>query len=157
MDDSIAQNLNALITPAATAFDPSSTSQRTQIPSNRVTNNNSCDVFKKSLLFPSWQARTEVLDYCDRIASSPDPDDPERTLRQAENQRDQERVVNERLDPYSGRFFPREARTQTLATLIRQEKEVENVVRSRTWAVVQERCGNSTQTWEEAIKTWKRL
>lgn len=90
------------------------------------------------------------------MAASPDPDDPERTLRELENQKDHERVVDERLDPYSGRFFPREARTERLALLIRQERGVESIVRNRTWGLVKERCGDSVDNWEEALETWKK-
>lgn len=107
------------------------------------------------MLFPSWQARAEVLNYCALVAASPDPNDPEATLREMEGEKDRHRVVDERLDPYSGRFSPREARTQSLAMLVRQERSVENIVRSRTWNVVQERCGYTGQSWESAVGAWK--
>ena len=95
-----------------------------------------------------------MLYYCGVVAASPDPDDPEATLREMEKERDSHRVVNERLDPYSGRFFPREARTETLATLIRQENQIENIVRSKTWATVQQRCGGIGEDWEQAVEKW---
>jgi hypothetical protein len=107
------------------------------------------------VLFPSWKARAEVLRYCGIVATSPDPDDPEAALLELEKQRDRERIVDERLDPYSGRFFPREARTQSLALLMRQERAVENIVRSRTWDVIQGRCGASSQSWDEAMNKWE--
>lgn len=97
-----------------------------------------------------------MLNYCALVAASPDPNDPERTLRELEKEKDKQRVVDERLDPYSARFFPREARTEQLATLIRQERGVEGIVRHRTWGVVQERCGDASDTWEEALGTWKK-
>lgn len=97
-----------------------------------------------------------MLFYCSVVAASPDPDDPEATLRQIENARDHQRVVDERLDPYSGRFFPREARTEALASLIRQENSVENIVRHRTWGIVQQRCGATGETWEQAVDKWKQ-
>jgi hypothetical protein len=91
------------------------------------------------------------------VATSPDPDDPERALRAAENEKDRERVIDERLDPYSARFFPREARTEHLALVLRQEMGVENIVRSRTWDIVRRRCGDSTQTaWEQSLADWRR-
>jgi hypothetical protein len=90
------------------------------------------------------------------VATSPDPDDPDAAVREAESQKDRERLVDERLDPYSGKFFPREARTEVLASLIRQERGVERIVRSRTWAMVQERCETSPQTYEDAFSTWKK-
>jgi predicted TIM-barrel fold metal-dependent hydrolase len=97
-----------------------------------------------------------VLFYCGVVAASPDPDDPEATLREIENAKDRGRVVDERLDPYSGRFFPREARTEALASLIRQENSVENIVRARTWGVVQQRCGGTGEAWEQAVDKWKQ-
>ncbi|KAF7562059.1 hypothetical protein G7046_g2098 [Stylonectria norvegica] len=150
IDDSIAQNLNALVTPSRSGFDPSSTSQRTSRPASRPVDPKACQGFKEQVLFPSWQARTEVLNYCALVAASPDPDDPSRTLRELETQKDRDRVVDERLDPYSGRFFPREARTERLASLVRQERGVENIVRHRTWTVIKERSGEPTDNWEDA-------
>lgn len=156
IDDSISQNLNALVTPSRTGFDPLSTSQRTPRPASRPIDSQACQGFKDKVLFPSWQARTEVLNYCALVAASPDPDDPEKTLRDVESQQDRERVVDERLDPYSARFFPREARTERLASLVRQERGVESIVRHRTWQMITERCGDSADTWEEAVNSWKR-
>ncbi|KFH42844.1 Caffeine-induced death protein-like protein [Hapsidospora chrysogenum ATCC 11550] len=154
IDDSITQNLNALVTPARAGFDPSSTSHRTPRSGLKQIDPEACQTFKDQVLFPTWQARTDVLYYCGVVASSPDPDDPEATLRELEKEKDSQRVVDERLDPYSARFFPREARTETLATLIRQETQVENIVRTRTWATVQERCGGTGDTWEQAANRW---
>ena len=91
------------------------------------------------------------------MAISPDPDDPEAILREAENLRNKEKVINERLDPYSARYFPREARAERLAALMRQERGVESIVRSRTWDVVKERCGeNSAGDWEQAYSEWRK-
>lgn len=114
------------------------------------------------MLFPTWQARSDVLHYCAAVATSPDPDDPSAALREAEAERDRERVIDERLDPYSARFFPTEARTERLAALLRMEKGVENIVRARTWAVVRERCdpagggfGGGEEAWEAALGKWR--
>ena len=52
--------------------------------------------------------------------------------------------MDERLDPYSGRFFPREARTEVLGGVVRNERSVEGIVRGRTWGLVQERCGDGS-------------
>ena len=98
-----------------------------------------------------------MLNYCASVATSPDPDDPESVLRQVESERDRERVVDERLDPYSARFFPREARTEMLANIIRQERGVEKIVRARTWALTVERCGGDDwRDWENALDDWRR-
>lgn len=73
-----------------------------------------------------------------------------------EDEKNRERVVDERLDPYSARFFPREARTETLASIVRQESGVENIVRARSWGLVRERCGEDWKDWEEAFNEWKK-
>ncbi|KAI8623603.1 putative caffeine-induced death protein Cid2 [Xylariaceae sp. FL1651] len=157
IDDSITQNLNALVTPAQSGFDPASTSVRIPRGPVRRIDPLSCQAFKDNVLFPSWQARSDVLTYCAYVATSPDPDDPEIALRAAETEKNRERVVDERLDPYSGRYFPREPRTERLALLLRQERSVETIVRSRTWGMVQERCGSdSIQDAEEALNQWRQ-
>jgi hypothetical protein len=157
IDDSITQNLNALVTPARAGFDPSSTTARgTQFPIKTDIDPKSCQAFKDEVLFPSWQVRSDVINYCAGVATSPDPNDPESVLRQSESARDRERIVDERLDPYSARFFPREARTESLAILLRNERVVEEIIRSRTWAMVNERCGSSVDGWEEALNQWRQ-
>lgn len=97
-----------------------------------------------------------MLSYCALVATSPDPLDPEAAVREAEVEKNRERVVNERLDPYSARFFPQEARTTQLAMLIRQEQGVENIVRARTWGLVRERCGAPAEDWQTALANWRR-
>ena len=98
-----------------------------------------------------------MINYCGMVATSPDKEDPDAELREIENQKDKERVVDERLDPYSGRFFPKEARTEMLASLMRQERGVENIVRARTWEMVQQRCGGGVAggKWEDAMGAWR--
>ncbi|KAH8650001.1 caffeine-induced death protein 2 [Xylariales sp. PMI_506] len=155
VDDSITQNLNALITPAKSGFDPKSTSVRTPRPAHNQIDTESCQTFKDKALFPSWQSRADVITYCAYVATSPDPNDPETRLREAESLKEREKVVNERLDPYSARYFPREPRTQQLAQLLRQERSVETIVRSRTWGLVRERCGDPIEDSDDALNLWR--
>ncbi|KAI9808638.1 MAG: hypothetical protein M1825_003789 [Sarcosagium campestre] len=158
IDDIISQNLNALITPARVGFDPNSTSAPSpRRPYRSRVDPSSCKSFKDDILFPSWQSRSDVLGYCTSVATSPDPDDPDLASREVESARDQERVVDERLDPYSGRFFPRETRTEILAGIIRDERGVENIIRDRSWSVISERCGDrdSGERWEDALNDWR--
>ncbi|KAJ4330564.1 hypothetical protein N0V95_010033 [Ascochyta clinopodiicola] len=156
IDDSITQNLNALLTPAQHGFDPSSTSSRQLGTPAHSLPPPHCDEFKHRVLFPSWAARSDVLDYCAGVATSPDPDDPDSVLRQVEDVKARERVVDERLDPYSGRYFPREARTESLATLMRNERAVEKIVRLRSWGLLADRCGSEHVGAEEAFDQWRR-
>lgn len=90
------------------------------------------------------------------MASSSDPDDPDAMAREVELERNRERVVDERFDPYSARFFPREPRTERLAMVLRQEKMVEDIVRSRSWEIVKERCVEPVEDWEQALAGWRR-
>ena len=115
----------------------------------------SCKRFREKVLFPTWQARSDVIHYCTMVATSPDPNDPEAALREAELERDRERIIDERLDPYSARFFPTEPRTEKLAAVLRQERGVESIVRARTWRAVRDRCGESLDEWEEAMNKWR--
>ena len=77
-------------------------------------------------------------------------------MREVEDVKDRERIVDERLDPYSARFFPREARTEMLAAVVRQERGVESIVRARSWKVVGERCGEDWRDWEQAMNDWQK-
>ncbi|KAF2018799.1 hypothetical protein BU24DRAFT_488867 [Aaosphaeria arxii CBS 175.79] len=158
IDDSITQNLNALLTPGATPWNPSSVSTRqTSHPATlRTIPGESCNKFKEQVLFPNWKIRSDVLDYCSGVATSPDPDDPDSVLRLVEDHKARERVVDERLDPYSGRYFPREARTESLAMLMRNERAVEKIIRSRTWSLIGERCGLSSDSAEGAFDKWTK-
>jgi len=159
IDDSIAQNLNALMQPGSLPFDPRITSSRQHPappPARKLVDPQACDDFKDRVLFPSWQMRSDVLSYCAGVATSPDPEDPDSLLREVEDVQARERVVNERLDPYSGRYFPREARTESLASLIRNERAVEGIIRTRTWSIVSERCGGPNQNFDQALDDWRR-
>lgn len=129
--------------------------RQTEYPIKNQIDPSSCQAFKDEVLFPSWQMRSDVLNYCAGVATSPDPDDPDLILRQNESARDRERIVDERLDPYSARFFPREPRTESLANLIRNERGVENIIRSRSWSLVTERCGGAYERWEDALNRWR--
>lgn len=161
LDDTIGTNLNSLITPSVSSpFDPSSTSDpstnrrgRQSIPQE------TCVEFTRDTVFPIWMSRSQVLSYCSIVASSPDPDDPDRSLIEAENMSQSHRVVNERLDPYSGRFFPKEPRTEMLASLLRNENAVEGIVRDRTWRTMTERCSGldpSLKGWQDSFSDWQQ-
>ncbi|RHZ68566.1 MIX23 family protein [Aspergillus thermomutatus] len=157
IDDSISQNLNALITPAQEGFDPSSTAIRqTDSKAGRPIDPEACRNFKDNVLFQSWQTRSDVLNFCAGVATSPDPDDPDLILRQAESAKEREKIVDERLDPYSARYFPKELRTESLANLVRNQRTVEEIIRARTWSLVTERCNDSASTWEEALNSWRQ-
>ncbi|KAJ9656185.1 hypothetical protein H2198_005147 [Neophaeococcomyces mojaviensis] len=160
LDDTINTSLNSLLTPSLTSpFDPLSTSDpSTNRRGKQPIPSDTCQDFTQQTVFPTWSARSRVLSYCSIVAASPDPDDPDRTVIEAENMAQSHRVINERLDPYSGRFFPKEPRTEMLGSLLRNENAVENIVRDRTWRILNERCVGldpAQRGWQEAFKTWE--
>ena len=90
IDDSIVQNLNALMTPGSQKWDPSSTTERNIQPVERKPSDpNACQSFKDDVLFRSWQNRSDVLNYCAGVAL--DPNDPDLALKEAESAKDRER------------------------------------------------------------------
>lgn len=96
------------------------------------------------------------MNYCAGVATSPDQDDPDHVIRQTEDMKARERIIDERLDPYSSRYFPQDTRTETLAGLIRNERMVEVIIRSRTWSMVGERCENEIQDFQKALDAWRQ-
>lgn len=123
----------------------------------------SCDVFSTKVLFPTWRTRNDVLEYCAGVATSPDPDDPDHTVREVEDAKARDRVVNERLDPYSARYFPEQTRTDRLAAMVKNERMVEQIIRDRTWSVIADRCNldrrrqmsGGLPAWQKAFDDWQ--
>nr|POE56106.1 mitochondrial intermembrane space cysteine motif-containing protein mix23 [Quercus suber] len=156
IDDTISQQLNALVTPGTSStFDPASTSTIAS-RSQRPIGSDACTRFTSQVLFPAWQSRSDVLSYCAGVATSPDPDDPDQVLRQEQDARARERIVDERLDPYSARYFPQDTRTETLASLVRNERAVESIIRERTWTVMRARCEDAATQHEQDFEEWRR-
>lgn len=161
LDDTISTNLNSLLTPSFTSpFDPASTSDpSTNRRGRQLIPDDTCREFTNQTIFPIWSSRSQVLSYCSIVATSPDPDDPDRSRIEAENMALSHRVVDERLDPYSGRFFPKEPRTEILASLLRNESAVESIVRDKTWRTLTERCPSldpSLRGWQDSLNTWQQ-
>lgn len=90
------------------------------------------------------------------MAAAEDSSDPDRELIALEKQRDSEREINERVDPYSARFNPRESRAEKLARTVHMEEEIEDIVRHRTWEVVQNKCAVPLTPWQSAVEQWKK-
>ncbi|KAF3905415.1 hypothetical protein ABW20_dc0100290 [Dactylellina cionopaga] len=154
-DDTISQQLNTLSQPPT--FNPSTTS--TRHPSHRLIPTPALTDFLNTTLYPSWSSRSEVLTYCAIVATSPDPSDPDASAIAKANEQEKQKIVDERLDPYSGRYFPKESRTEVLAGVVRNERGVEDIVRERTWEVVKGRSadGMGGMTWREAYEEWRNI
>ena len=98
------------------------------------------------------------MSYCAAVATSPDPDDPNLESISMENEMQSHRKIDERLDPYSGRFFPKEPRAEVLAGVLRNENAIEGIVRERVWRVLGERCEGFAdgRPWQDSMERWER-
>lgn len=96
-----------------------------------------------------------MLNYCGAVASSPDPDDPGAIERRIEQHAREKVTVDERLDPYSARFFPKEPRTERLGLWLRNESMIEEIVRERSWDVLKSRCSGVEGGWKAAYGEWQ--
>ncbi|EPE10553.1 caffeine-induced death protein cid2 [Ophiostoma piceae UAMH 11346] len=190
VDDTITQHLNALVTPSRAGFDPSSTANRS--PSSSYSYSSSahsaapapaCQAFRDAVLFPSWQARDDVIRYCSGVAEAAvaqdikdkvaaELADEAAAAAAAAGSLDVKRgnskhgePVTEREDPYINRrqYALVEPQANLLASLMRQEQGVETIVRARSWDVLQGRCGGSAVVgaasgepgWEAALAQWR--
>lgn len=162
IDDTIVENLNALVTPSRDGFDTSSTSQRALLPSKRLIAPESCNNFKDNVLFPSWKARTDVLNYCESVANPLEPKKSRETT-EATNYafpKPDTPLSYDRSDPYKTRSLTQETEMDRLANLVRNQQTVEQIIRVRTWALVAERCGSYVggleADSEAALQDWQR-
>ncbi|CAK7264247.1 hypothetical protein SEPCBS119000_000891 [Sporothrix epigloea] len=187
IDDTITQHVNALATPSRAGFNASSTARRTSLPPFPSTYSSStpaqaaCCAFRDEILFPAWQARDDVIRYCAGVADeavAKDAHDAQEAsakaavaaaLAAATGSLDSITPppdVTERLDPYIKRrqFSLVEPQANLLASLMRNEKGVETIVRARSWDVLQSRCGSSAVSagpdmpgWEAAMERWRNF
>ncbi|MCJ1441217.1 MAG: hypothetical protein MMC23_001703 [Stictis urceolatum] len=68
----------------------------------------------------------------------------------------EEEEPDERLDPYSARVERPEEPAEVLRRVLRGEREVEDIVRRRSWGVVKDRCTGVDGAWEEIMRSWGR-
>lgn len=154
LDDGITRYLNSLLTLSNSDFDfsPSPSHIRTPLSTSRQLPFNTCQKFTQQIVFPSWHSRDKVLQYCKSVATDMESDE----AKSLSGKQDQKKGVDERLDPYSSRFLPDESVAQVLRDVLRQEYQVEHIVRNRTWSVIIERCGHNYEHWEQDFTEWKQ-
>jgi hypothetical protein len=148
-DDTIPQQLSALSRPSATPFTPHDALPPARIPSSSHLSEQTCSSFITNTLLPIWSSRSEIIQYCSQVAEQEDVNDPERAIREEEQRKRQEAIVNERLDPYSGRFQVRESRRDRLKREVQEEWRIEDIVRSRSWEVLKSRCRALGNEWKD--------
>jgi hypothetical protein len=139
-DDAIETNLNSIVLPRKL----SSTHTPTALEPHHCAN------FILTQLFPTWSDRDDLLAYCSTVAEKPAeeshvPLTPPTT------------EVSERVDPYARRKKEVWQKHDELKRVIRQEKGVEAVIRTRTWEVVKQRCQleGLVGEWNEEMAQWK--
>lgn len=175
VDDAITQHLNALVTPSRAGFDPASTATRSSPsvsvqPSSYASSSSSspsdpaCRAFRDAVLFPAWQARDDVIQYCEAVVQQSESQTASPAA-DSDSADDSDPRHTERYDPYirRRRFAEVEPQMVRLAALMRQEQVVETIVRARSWDVLQGRCGaavteaaGGSTGWEAALERWKR-
>ncbi|EEB07808.1 caffeine induced death protein Cid2 [Schizosaccharomyces japonicus yFS275] len=97
-------------------------------------------------LFASWLSRTQLLDTCEHIVQS-----------EAVHQRTPKPVAEasatpERLDPYAKSQAVDESVTTALLSVIANERQVENIVRDRSWEELTAFCPNLQQDWRDVFR-----
>ncbi|RKF76766.1 hypothetical protein GcM1_224013 [Golovinomyces cichoracearum] len=152
LDDNITQYLYSLLYQSKSDFDPSSLSKfRSQTIGSRTLPTNSCQNFKEKFLFPSWRTRDQVLEYCKTIATKIEMDENQPAIVREKGGSE----INNRSDPYSG-TSSNQTKSEILNAVLRQESQVELIVRSRTWTIMNEKCGSDSRSWEQSLHEWKK-
>src|SRR5277367_381092 len=138
-DDSIETHLNDLL-PLRRLFSN---------PSPTVLEPPHCADFIRTQLFPTWQARDDILEYCSTLAEKPVEESSAPVTPIVE--------VSERVDPYARRKKEVWEKHDELKRVILQENGVEAVIRMRTWELVVRRCQleGIVGKWDEEIAKWK--
>ncbi|KAI1006908.1 hypothetical protein K3495_g1314 [Podosphaera aphanis] len=148
LDDNIIHSLNNLV--PLSSVDNNHFSAST---GQKRISSESCYAFKNKALFPSWKIRDDILVYCASIAANTEANKPSSTSSTDDSS---ERIVDERLDPYATRSHPVETKADKLNTIIKQEKDVERIVRDRSWKLINDRCGDDWSSWEDSLNLWKQ-
>ena len=142
-DDLINTRLNALRVP----------NLPTQQPRNGPDkiSESACHDFVSNTLLRGWESRDRILSFCETVASQdtgainsqtlPATKSPyATTMNMANYDKPPSGIVDQRLDPYSGRTIVADTQVDVLRRVIRQERAIENVVRERSVRVIRDRC-----------------
>ena len=138
-DDSIETHLNDLLPQRRLFSNPSPT----------VLEPPHCADFIRTQLFPTWQARDDILEYCSTLAEKPVEESSAPVTPLVE--------VSERVDPYARRKKEVWEKHDELKRVILQENGVEAVIRMRTWEIVVRRCQleEIVKSWDKEMQQWK--
>lgn len=153
LDDGIAQHLNSILIQPKSEFDPSDSSlMRVSRCGSEQLSSNACQKFTQQFVFPSWNSRDNILQYCKYVATNMEKNESKTFLGKDDRPED----IDHPLDPYSTRSLRTQTEAQMLSDFLKLENGVENIVRNRTWKVIYERCGLNSKSWEDSFSEWKR-
>lgn len=165
VDDSISAHLNALLQPSrSNPFLPSMTATRsissTADRSRQNVPREACSQFKQHVLYPSWERRDRVLTFCHKVSRREEEASDSTGPKVLHNPWGVVQTPDERTDPYSARdySYTRAPREEVLEDIVRTEMGVEQVVKSRTWGVLRDRCIGGAETsvdgWQHEYHDW---
>ncbi|KAK7204484.1 caffeine-induced death protein 2 [Myxozyma melibiosi] len=117
-----------------------------------------CKDYVSTSVFESWKARDDVLEYCTSVAESRKSE-----VVAAFAQREK---VDPRIDPYAARDIPEVTKEDQMLSWIQNEREIEDIVRNRTWSVIEGKCSDfsaptgatdsyATSGWKTVYSEWK--
>ncbi|KAK9477623.1 caffeine-induced death protein 2-domain-containing protein [Lipomyces japonicus] len=171
-DDAISSDLNSLPTSSTTKSvlvtgDKWAKPNRAKLGSRRRPE---CDAFVQNLVFASWKARDDVLDYCAAVAEQ----NQARFKQQIINSNKQQETENipkldPRIDPYRARELPVFSKEDEVLSWVGNERVIEDIVRDRSWSIICERCidfgaeheineivGDNGNGWKTAFGEWAK-
>ncbi|BAO41976.1 uncharacterized protein YBL107C [Kluyveromyces marxianus DMKU3-1042] len=104
-----------------------------------------CDAVLKSVLYPNWKIRHDIISYCENELNSMQKELNSSSNMDNENQRP---IVTERIDPYAVKDMLTEKENRfkdyrILENWISNQKNIESIIQIRTSSVLSEQCGNN--------------
>ena len=136
---------------------PSPSTVQASRGNRRNVSGDTCAAFKHQVLFPGWSTRDSILTSCKSVAHKLQSATPASDPSTSRNYWGSQQVVDERLDPYSARDYDwtRSSQAQQLSDVLQNESRTEDIVRSRSWAVLSERCiGGTADRWQAEYRAW---
>lgn len=109
-----------------------------------------CALFRQHVLFPAWAARAATIEFCAQEAGR---------LR-APLEQQQEPEFDLRTNPYARRDYLEQqaagqAAVDRLSAWVRNEQDVERIVRERSVGVMADACGEEASAVETEWRAWQ--
>lgn len=112
-----------------------------------------CHGLSQDFLMASWKQRLETIEYCGRFS--------EELLKDVQSNEDQDlkdKLVDLRVNPYAQIDFDelkeqKFAQVDALKAWVSNERTIEDIVQSRSTAIMNERCGELSG-WKAKFQQW---